>query len=199
MAYEHDVFISYRRGNETYRRWVPGTFFQPFKDYLSEALPHDANIFWDIDGIHAGDQWENRLYEKITRSKVLIPILIPSYFRSDWCRREFAAFYHRQRQLKLSPGGLILPVVLQDTTYPDYVQGIQGFPCERYSIVPLNPLTETYEAFHLDLKRWVKNVSQAIDRAPEWRAEWMDYDQWIEKPFQELIAPSPRMDKAPQL
>lgn len=52
----------------------------------------DFAIFFDRDDIEWGDRWRDRIGTGLDQSCLLIPVLSPSYFRSDYCRRELEEF-----------------------------------------------------------------------------------------------------------
>jgi hypothetical protein len=67
----------------------------------------DVEIFMDRD-IDLGMPWEKRIAEGLAASTFLLPILTPSFLRSDYCREEVQLFLaHEQEQGR---NDLILPV-----------------------------------------------------------------------------------------
>lgn len=88
-----------------------------FRKYLSsevrtqtgEAFP----IFQDREDIQWGEQWEDRVKQSINQVTLLIPVITPSFFRSDPCRSELTLFLERERELKRND--LILPLYYVDT------------------------------------------------------------------------------------
>src|SRR5271156_6450262 len=63
-------------------------------------------VFLDFDkdsGIGAGEVWEKRLYEELSRCHAVILVLTPNWLVSTWCRVELA----QARAL----GKVIVPVV----------------------------------------------------------------------------------------
>ncbi|MHB9072401.1 MAG: right-handed parallel beta-helix repeat-containing protein [Desulfobaccales bacterium] len=66
------------------------------------------DIFQDRKDIHWGQQWRKRLEESLDEVTFLIPILTPSFFKSEYCRKELERFL--QREQDLNRNDLILPV-----------------------------------------------------------------------------------------
>jgi len=73
MAYEYDVFVSYRRKS---RDWVCEYFLPLFEYHLQEAVGGRAiSIFVDTEDIEAGDAWPQRLHHALAHSKCLVPAI----------------------------------------------------------------------------------------------------------------------------
>jgi F-box protein 11 len=66
------------------------------------------DIFQDRKDIKWGQQWQERINESLDAVTFLIPIITPSFFKSDACRAEFEYFLKREEEL--GRGDLILPV-----------------------------------------------------------------------------------------
>src|SRR5438309_10022485 len=96
MAYEYDVFISYRRYGK-WPCWVKEKFLPLFNLWLSAELGHDARVTLD-EQIEAGVDWPIDLGQKLARSKLLVPLLSRQYFSSRWCVTELAHIYAREQQ-----------------------------------------------------------------------------------------------------
>ena len=66
-------------------------------------------IFQDRNDIEWGQNWQQRL-EQAVQDEVtfLIPIITPSFFTRDWCRRELQLFVDREKDL--GRNDLILPI-----------------------------------------------------------------------------------------
>lgn len=199
MAYKYDVFISYRR-KTLFTEWIPKTFIEPFLGYLQEELLREPVVFWDVDNVHVGDQWEKRLLEALATSKVLIPILIPSYFTREWCKREFAAFYHRQKQPKnANQQKLILPISLWEGQYPDYANKLQYLDWKDYHIVPMNKETDIHSRFRSEVAAFAKKTAIAIKNAPNWEEDWLNSKKWVETPYKKLKNLEIKMTTPPAL
>jgi hypothetical protein len=65
-------------------------------------------IFLDRNSIGWGDDWESRIEEALEGTTFFIPILTPSYFLSENCRKELLRFSSTATALGLKE--LILPI-----------------------------------------------------------------------------------------
>jgi len=65
-------------------------------------------IFLDRESIGWGDDWESKIDEALIKTTFFIPILTPSYFRSEACRNELIRFSSTAKALGLDE--LILPI-----------------------------------------------------------------------------------------
>jgi hypothetical protein len=66
-------------------------------------------IFLDVDGMRWGDQWKHKLVSSADDALFLIPIITPSYFESEQCRRELKQFVDRENAAAVLKD-LILPI-----------------------------------------------------------------------------------------
>lgn len=87
----------------------------------------DFRIFQDKDGIGLGEQWQESIRGALSSSAFFIPILTPSFFTKDNCRRELEEFLLYESSL--GRNDLILPI------YYIVVPGL-----EKQSSVSVDPL-----------------------------------------------------------
>lgn len=192
MAYEYDVFISYRC-KFPHGRWVIDTFLPLFKPFLEDALNvKEVKIFVDVEDIKSGQAWDSKIRNALIRSRILIPILSPAYFHSDWCKREFAFIDYRQIRCGYmtdeNPDALIVPIRIFDgDSFPQYVKGrVQIRDFTNFSRVGIEGAqVPRYIEFQDNLLSWVNDVALAYNRAPVWNDEWMN-PEWIENSWQNL-------------
>ncbi|MGD0903833.1 MAG: toll/interleukin-1 receptor domain-containing protein [Terracidiphilus sp.] len=87
-GYQYDLFLSYSTRDVD---WV-----QPFYDALRKDLnrwtQHDVFTFWDKEGLKPGDTWNEKLLHASANSAILVPILTPRFFASDYCAKELESF-----------------------------------------------------------------------------------------------------------
>jgi len=88
-----------------------------FREQLSDEVHFHTGegfeIFQDRRDIKWGQQWRQRIGESLDASTFFIPIITPSFFKSEECRKELRAFLKHEK--KLGRSDLILPVYYQDT------------------------------------------------------------------------------------
>ena len=189
MTYEYDVFISYRSKS---KEWLREIFLPGFTHYLEEEVGADLRVFVDWHDIQTGDAWEQRLKYALLKSKCLISLLIPSYFESDWCTKEYAVFEHRSKQngmLSLErPNGLIIPISLHGSRpFPQSVEMLQARDYKDYysGIVDGYKKMKKYQRLQDKLKILAQEVSLKITEAPDWNPAWQQ-DEWLELSTQHL-------------
>jgi TIR domain len=73
----------------------------------------EFEIFHDREGLHWGDDWQEKLDEALQETAFLIPVVTPSYFLSVQCRRELIQFSSTAESLGLAE--LILPIYYMDS------------------------------------------------------------------------------------
>ena len=77
------IFVSHRSSDNVHAAAL--------KDWLG-SLGHER-LFLDFDpadGIPAGVDWEQRLYQELRRCQALLIVLTPAWLESMWCRNELA-------------------------------------------------------------------------------------------------------------
>lgn len=185
MSYQYDIFISYRR-KAIPKRWLEEMFLPLFTDYLEESLGGGTlKIFRDEKAIESGDHWKNKIKNALATSKCIVPILLPSYFHSEWCLKELAIIHNRQIKLGYNtlknPSGLIIPLKIRDGDFfPKEIKDLQIFDCnDFYRVGKGVENTELYLNFQNKLIVWIEEVAKAVKNAPEWNKDWLNED-WLD-------------------
>lgn len=110
-------------------------------------------VFLDFDkttGLGAGDHWERRLYEEISRSHAVVLVLTPNWMKSKWCFVEFA----QARAL----GKIILPVICETIENSDIANEIQAIDAVNLGEQGLESLEKKLLAISEELARGFKLV-----------------------------------------
>ena len=85
-----DLFISYaRKDNETGMVAALVESIEADFAHFSPSMP--LKVFFDKKSILDMQHWQDVLKRGLRQSKVMLAILSPAYFQSEWCRREWEA------------------------------------------------------------------------------------------------------------
>ncbi len=194
MAYEYDVFLSYRT-QFPFGKWVHEHLLPFFEPYLENTLNRPVRVFVDREGISTGDAWPQQLKNALAHSRCLVAVWCPSYFGSSWCLAELTVMMYREQQLGYrtisNPSGLVIPIIVHDGEhFPDYARSIQCSDFSRFTRVGYGfTTTERYIEFQDKLVEWVEDVARCINKAPPWRREWLG-KEWIDDPITSISPPS---------
>ena len=93
---EDGEIAAFRRRLSRTVRQVSGEQFQIFQDVDDET------------GIALGERWKDKLDEMLDQARFFVPILTPSFFRSEPCRQELRTFLDLER--KVGRRDLVLPI-----------------------------------------------------------------------------------------
>ncbi len=104
---EFVAFLSYARINDRDGRlsWLKESLERAVQEWTGD---HTFRIFQDVRDVRWGQQGSNTILEALGEVFVIIPIMTPSYFKSEWCRREYEQFVERESYLRRKD--LILPI-----------------------------------------------------------------------------------------
>jgi hypothetical protein len=94
---KYDVFISYSRSD-----------FDEVNNMISrikEVLP-SLNIWFDIDGIESGDEFEDKIIDAIDNSDIVLFALSGHSLKSEWAKREVTYAKNEKKR--------VIPVLLKD-------------------------------------------------------------------------------------
>ncbi|MBM3728003.1 MAG: toll/interleukin-1 receptor domain-containing protein [Acidobacteria bacterium] len=147
------------------REWTLEHFAPTLESHLEETLPHEPAVFLDRTGIEAGDPWPHRLRQALNGSRCMVAVLCPSYLRSAWCVEEFNTMAAR-------PGGRIIPIQFCDGEHypPELTGSLQLVDFRDFAQRTLVP--EKLAIFERRIAGLCQTLAGAIQRAPEWKADW---------------------------
>ncbi len=88
---QKDFFVSYaRKDNEN--GWIK-SFVEELKvEHSKFTAGRELTCFFDKDEIYAGADWQHKLTEGISNSKLFVAFISPNYFASIECRKEWRAW-----------------------------------------------------------------------------------------------------------
>ncbi len=109
------AFLSYDRLDDRYGH------ISKFKERLADEVciqtGTEFTIFQDRDDILWGENWRSRVEDSLDDVAFFIPIITPSFFKSEYCRAELEQFLKREEGLNRTD--LILPVYYVSTPLLD--------------------------------------------------------------------------------
>lgn len=178
--YEYDVFISYKRTTGTVPAWIRTHFYPRLSELLDDNLDHDVKIFYD-ETVPGGSAWPVELRAALGRTRILLAVCSPKYFRDEWCLAEWHSMVKREEVVGMAtpeqPQGLIYPVIYCDSaTFPDFAK-----QRKMRNFRPWNLPDPQFQASmaYLDFRREVAGIVEELVRlialAPAWRPDWPVY------------------------
>jgi len=108
------AFLSYAHHDDKFLRGGVEHLREDLEDAIQFVTGEPFEIFLDKDGIEFGQHWPTRLKDQLREARFLIPIISPSYFKSDHCKHEAVTFL--QYEEKMNRNDLILPIYLVDAS-----------------------------------------------------------------------------------
>jgi hypothetical protein len=177
-SYEFDIFLSYRRsGHGNACQWVHNHFYPLLLDCLADQIGWEPKIFIDL-AAETGSDWPSLLENALLRSKMLVAVWSPPYFRSGWCLAEWESMQARERVLKLGqpdrPNGLVYPIIFSDSeNFPPSARRRQARDLKPWSN-PFRAYQESrdYEGLYREMQNITAEIGQILARAPTWRPDW---------------------------
>lgn len=176
MSYEYDVFLSYpRQGNSG--DWVRNHFHSELRGCLDQELVDSPRIYYDQQQA-VGVNWPQNLRRALLRSKVLVAVWSPPYFRSEWCLAEWQSMRAREAHLGMGeaerPQGLVFPVVFWDgENFPAEARATTWHDMSRFSLPsPEFVRTTEYVEFQRRMQEVATAIAQLLSMAPPWQDGW---------------------------
>jgi TIR domain len=114
----YDLFVSYAHANDrdADSEKVSALVEAIEADYL-RVIGTPLRVFFDTHAIRAMDDWEAKILTGLRQSKMMVAVVSPAYFASEFCRREWE-FYIETELAHALPGDGITPIyVLKDPAF----------------------------------------------------------------------------------
>ena len=116
------AFLSYAQVDEVYSK---GGISQLHKlietEVRSVTEDNTFKIIRDVEDIEVGNNIDSWITERLNEAIILIAIITPSYFESEYCLKELELFLHRENEL--GRNDLIIPIYFLESKNiegPDY-------------------------------------------------------------------------------
>jgi hypothetical protein len=108
MRQQPVAFMSYTHEDDNHDGGRLTQFRERLTGEIRMQIGQEFRIFQDRKDIQWGQNWKERIEESLDAVTFFIPILTPSFFKSQYCRNELQRFLNREQKLRRND--LILPV-----------------------------------------------------------------------------------------
>jgi hypothetical protein len=109
----YDLFVSYAHVDDR-DGWVTA-LVEALLVLHTRVKYRGWTVFFDTKAIQTADDWEERIGGGLRSAGVMLALLSPAYFKSEWCRREWHEFC--QQEKRRGRPNRLFPVYLE--TDPD--------------------------------------------------------------------------------
>jgi hypothetical protein len=175
-GYKYDFFISYSR-HGTAQQWLLNHFYKKLCECLADQLSPPPKVYMDR-GMSKGVHWPSSLQHALHRSKIMIQVLSPGYFKSNWCMAELRSMQAREKLL-----GFASPEIPQGLIYPILYSDSQNFPLEQRQRSwwdlkayaqpdPVYQQTVEFIEFHRKMIEVATDLAELVQQVPPWQADW---------------------------
>jgi hypothetical protein len=190
LDYKYDVFLSYGH-KSIFSKWVNEIFLERFEGYLREYLTRSVQI----RTVEATSEHEIPIYSKVAlaRSRCLVAICYPTYFKSPQCTYEMSVMLQREHRLgffaESNPVPLILPVYVFDgERFPEIISRREP-RCDCNGLTSTSiKLSDRGVALDDKIIGFAQEVAKSITKAPSWS-----------ETFFEDLTPSPSIKESLQV
>ncbi len=107
---EFDLFVSYAHSDDRGENsGKVSALVDAIKAEYARTIGAPLAVFFDTEAILAMDDWEARILTGLRQSKMMVAVLSPAYFASDYCRKEWEIYVETELAHAL-PGEGIKPI-----------------------------------------------------------------------------------------
>jgi hypothetical protein len=125
-------------------------------------------LFVDRDGIDWGEKWQEVINLRLQSGSFFIPIITPSYLKSNACRHEFETFLSNAQQNSLSE--LILPILyadvfeLSDFEHDNIVQQVKQLQYKNWTALRFEEITSgPYRKAVAEIAEYLMNTGRRLE------------------------------------
>lgn len=175
-GYQFDLFISYSRVGSV-RKWLVNHFQAKLMDCLADQVAPSPRIYVDHEMPRAV-HWPSNLQRALQHSKIMIQLLTPHYYTSDWCLAELQSMRAREQLLGLAgaetPQGLIYPILYSDCAdLPLSERQRSWVDFKDYAYPdPVYQQSVDFIGFHKRMRELATDLVDLVRQVPEWQPDW---------------------------
>jgi MinD-like ATPase involved in chromosome partitioning or flagellar assembly len=154
--YEHDLYISFVHSAMT-DEWLRPVLVK-LRRYIGDFLGRDVSVFLDYRELEGGANWPSYVTKALARSRLLLAIVTPRYFRSSFSLAEWETFARREEQTKSK--NLIVPVLIEglDTRLPAWFTRRRHWDLRQMFMMRASMSTSHEERTLLNLAEHISSV-----------------------------------------
>lgn len=163
--YIYDLYVSYGHSQ---------TLFDLTRDLVNSISNEmslwfdNFKVFLDATELSAGLIWENQITDALKRSKLLLSVVSPAYFSSEYALKEWETFAIRSR---LTGSNLIIPIVVRgEGIVPDWFKERMYISLES-SVLVGKPRGKSKE-FQRTIKKMAEQINSLLMEVPPFDVNW---------------------------
>ena len=117
---QYDLFVSYaHKDNEGPSAGRVTELVERIRRQFQKIVGRELRVFFDVHQIRTMQDWNAMIQAGLVQSRMMVAILSPNYFASEFCRKEWAEFVETELAHAL-PGEGIAPIyVIQHPEFAD--------------------------------------------------------------------------------
>ena len=119
---KYDFFVSYARADNR-DGWISRFVEELLAEHRKFTGGREPTYFFDTHDIRNFDDWQLRIYDSLSASRLFLAFISPSYFASEWCRREWRTWIDLEIAKHILSGGAA-PVYFVEV--PGFVAKVPG-------------------------------------------------------------------------
>ena len=100
---QYHIFLSYPHLDDRYQQWVT-KLVRMMETVFRSLTGQSLQIFIDMRSITTAQLWEERIRHALENSHIMVALLSPSYFTSEWCVREWDYFVTLEKEKRRLSG-----------------------------------------------------------------------------------------------
>jgi hypothetical protein len=172
MSYKYDIFLSYN-SNAGVKTWVEECFYPNLQECMQQEWPSEPSIY-NYTGQPPGVRWPTDVQEALRRSKFMVCIWAPPYFRSHWCIAEWKSMCSRASAACTGHEAFIYPIKFSDGIhFPDDARSLFQHDFSQWTL-PLEVLKRSllFIDFYRAVKEVVTSLAGRLNELPAWCDNW---------------------------
>jgi hypothetical protein len=176
MAYQFDIFISYRRDPETLA-WIQAHLVPLLQTHVGNSLGRQPSFYLDVAQEAPGAAWPAALGNAIGNSRIVLVLWTKRYLNSVWCTTELSQMVQRQIDAGLGtaaqPVSLVVPAFIHDgESFPPTLAHLQPMAIQPYFSSRMVPNGSLAQQLETEIKAKADHIADCIDAAPAWNPAW---------------------------